>query len=318
MPKPCINAKSESAVLGIDVAKHTVALYDSVCQQTRHIDNRPEALVEVLNAYRDYALAVCETTGGYERAVCEAACQVGLPIHRAHASRVKAFIASHGQQAKTDAIDAYWLAQYGQARGPRLLHWQPPDPCTEALSDLTRHRQNLIDQRTRAKNQLKAPNNGTVARFLDEQVRFLNQQITALEIELQAHIEQHTNLQQRKQVLTSIQGLGPVTSLTLLALLPELGQLSAKQASSLSGLAPHANDSGQRRGYRRMNGGRKGLRSAMFLAALSAARYNPKLKPFYQRLVNRGKPKRVALAAVARKLVVIANAELKNHAAQLT
>lgn len=318
MPKPCLHAKPEPSVLGIDVAKHAVVLYDSACQQTQRIDNHREALIQALDAYRDHTLAVCETTGGYERAVCEAACQVGLPIHRAHASRVKAYIASHGQGAKTDSIDAYWLARYGQARGFHLPHWQPPDPCTEALSDLTRHRQNLIDQRSRVKNQLKAPNNGTIAGFLDEQIRFLNQQIASLEIEIQAHIEQHTKLQQRAQVLTTIQGLGPVTRLTLLALLPELGQLSAKQASSLSGLAPHANDSGQRRGYRRMNGGRKGLRSALFMAALSAARYNPKLKPFYQRLVNRGKPKRVALAAVARKLVVIANAELKKHAMELT
>jgi transposase len=318
MPKPRFHAKSELSVLGIDVAKHTVVIYDSQRQQTRHIDNHFEALVKALSAYCDYALAVCETTGGYERAVCEAACQVGLPIHRAHASRVKAFIASHGQCAKTDAIDAYWLARYGQARGPHLPHWQPPDPCTEALSGLTRYRQNLIDQRTRAKNQRKAPNSGTIADFLDQHIHFLNQQITALEIKIQAHIEQHTILQQRAQVLTTIQGLGPVTCLNLLALLPELGQVTAKQASSLSGLAPHANDSGQRRGYRHMNGGRKGLRPALFMAALSAARYHPRLRPFYQQLVNRGKPKRVALAAVARKLVVIANAKLKMHALELT
>jgi transposase len=318
MPKPRFAAKSESAVLGIDVAKHSVVLYDSLSRQSRRIDNRPEALIKALGAYRDYVLAVCETTGGYERAVCEAACQVGLPIHRAHASRVKAYIASHGQGAKTDAIDAYWLARYGQARGSCLSHWQPPDPCTEALSDFIRYRHNLIDQRTRAKNQLKAPNSGTIAGFLTEQIRFLNQQILDLEIEIQAHMEQHAQLQKRANVLTTIHGLGPVTRNTLLALLPELGQLSAKQASSLSGLAPHANDSGQRRGYRNMIGGRTGLRPVLFMAALSAARYNPKLKPFYQRLILRGKPKRLALAAVARKLVVMANAELKNYALELT
>jgi transposase len=318
MPKPCFDAKSESAVLGIDVAKHSVVLYDSLRRQTRHIDNRLEALVQALQAYRDYALAVCETTGGYERALCAAACQVGLPIHRAHASRVKAYIASHGQGAKTDAIDAYWLARYGQARGDCLPHWHPPDPCTEVLSDFIRYRHSLIEQRTRAKNQLKAPNRGAIAGFLAEQIRFLNQQLVELEIEMQAHMKQHAPLQQRAHALTPIHGLGPVTRNTLLALLPELGHLSAKQASSLSGLAPHANDSGQRRGYRTMNGGRQGLRVALFMAALSAARYNPKLKPFYQRLIHRGKPKRVALAAVARKLVVMANAELKNYALELT
>ena len=318
MPNLSIHAKTESSVLGIDVAKHTVVIYDSVRQQSQQIENRLEALIEALGVYRDHALAVCETTGGYERAVCEAACQVGLPIHRAHASRVKAYIASHGQGAKTDATDAYWLARYGQARGPHLLPWQPPEPCTEVLSGLARHRQNLIHQRTQAKNQLKAPNSGTIADFLHEQIRFLNQQIAALETEIHSHIDQHIALRQRAHVLTTIQGLGPVTCLTLLAMLPELGQLSAKQASSLSGLAPHANDSGQRRGYRHMRGGRKGLRSALFMAALSAARFNPKLRPFYQRLIHRGKPKRLALAAVARKLVVMANAELKNHAPELT
>jgi transposase len=318
MPNSYDAAKPEASILGIDVAKHHVVLYDSVRHTTHQIDNHPAALVRALRRYRHYDLAVCETTGGFERALCEAATQVGLPMHRAHASCVKAYIASHGQGAKTDAIDAGWLARYGQERGSSLPRWQAPNPSHEALAHLIRHRQNLVKQRTQVRNQLQAPNGQILSEWLTPQIEFLSRQIESLDQQIAEQVRQHNELAERAQVLASIKGLGPVSRTTLLALLPELGHLTAKQASSLCGLAPHANDSGQRRGYRRMRPGRQGLRPVLFMAALAAARSNPKLRGFYQGLIQRGKPKRLALAAVARKLVVIANARLREHELGLT
>jgi transposase len=304
-------------VLGADVAKATVVFFDPLTGRVWSVANQARALSQALAAFANYDLMVCEVTGGYERAVLETALSLGLPAHRAHPLRVKRYIASQGGAAKTDAIDAAWLAQYGQERGERLARWRPADVGQDKLACLVRHRHTLIGERTQAKNRRGAPLNKPIADLLDHQIRFLSQQLKDLDRAIAALIAKTPDMAEREKRLRRIEGVGPVVARTLMALLPELGAITRRQAASLAGLAPHPRDSGQHRGYRRTGKGRTGLKPALFMAALSAVRANPTLKAFAQRLIDTGKPKRLVLTAVARKLVVCANLRLRNQT-QLT
>jgi transposase len=312
--------KGLDRVLGLDVAKASVVLFESTSRRTWTVANTPEALREALAPFADYQLMVCEVTGGYERAALEAAFSLGLPAHRADALRVKRYIGSLGGRAKTDPIDASWLARYGQERGRNLLRWQPREADRDALASLVRHRRYLVATRSEAKNRRSAPNANPLAPFIEAQINFLNDQIESLDQTITTLLANTPDLGPAEQLLCTIIGVGPVVSRNLLALLPELGTLNRRQIASLAGLAPHPRDSGQFAGRRRTGQGRDGLRPILFMAALSAARANPTMRAFAERLINEGKPKRLVLVAVARKLVVLANALLRDHAAiaQLT
>ena len=305
-------SQTKPGVLGFDVAKDTVVIHDFLTNRSLTVANRALDLRRALKPYAGYQLAVCEVTGGYEHTILCAAHKLELPVHRAHPNRVKAFIASHGGRAKTDPIDARWLARYAAERGAGLPLWTPPCPLRSELADLTRHREDLIGQRTQAKNRLSAPGGQAIKGLLGEQIAFINRQIEAIEAACDALIERIEGLASLHQALIAVPGLGPATVRTLIACLPELGTMSAKQASSLSGLAPHPRQSGQIDRHRSMTGGRPTIRRALFMAAFSAARHHPHLKTVYARLTDAGKPPKLALAAVARKLLVIANAIAKS------
>lgn len=305
-------------VVGLDVAKETVVLFDTVSRRTWTIANRLADLKEALKPFADYQLMVCEATGGHERPALEAALSLGLPACRADALKVKRYIASLGGAAKTDNIDSAWLGRYGQERGASLPLWDPPAADQEGLTSLVRHRQDLLGERTKVKNRLGAPGSERLKPFLEDQLSFLEGQIDSLDQAIVILIDQQAKLASDQKALRSIKGVGPVAARGLLAFMPELGQLSRRQAASLAGLAPHPKDSGKTAGRRRTGAGRNELRSILFMAALSASRYHPELKLFAQRLLKAGKPKRLMLIAVARKLVVIANAVLKHAQPKLT
>lgn len=306
-------------VLGLDVAKATVMLFDPVSGRTLAITNRTKALLEALRPFADYELMVCEATGGHERAALEAAAVLGLAAHRADASKVKNYIRSHGGAAKTDAIDARWLSRYGQERGAGLPLWATPSQEREAFASLVRHRQDLVASRTQTKNRLSSPGAELVKRFLKAQLTFIEDQLAEIDRTLKALLAASQGLGSAEARLRTIKGIGPVAARTLLALIPELGSLNRRQVASLAGLAPHPRDSGLTSGRRHTGrSGRSGLRPVLFMAALSAARAHPGLKAFAQRLIDAGKPKRLVFTAVARKLLVIANAVCKAPAPQLT
>jgi transposase len=306
-------------VLGLDVAKSTVVLFDPVSGRTFTFANAPEALLEALKPFADHELMVCEATGGHERAALEAAAALGLAAHRADAAKVKSFIRSHGGTAKTDAIDARWLSRYGQERGPALALWTSQDPDREAFASLVRHRQDLIAERTQTKNRLGAPGPERLKPFLKAQLAFLEGQIAEIDRTVQALAASSHALASAQARLRQIPGIGPVSACTLLALLPELGSINRRQVASLAGLAPHPRDSGQTFARRRTGrSGRNGLRPILFMAALSAARAHPDLKAFAERLIKAGKPKRLVFTAVARKLLVIANSVCKAPSPRLT
>lgn len=312
MPEANQPANAGLRVLGADVAKDAVVVHDSVTGRCWSIANTCAALSAALTPYAEYDWLVCETTGGHERQLLEAATSLGLRACRADAAQVKAFIASHGGRAKTDRIDAAWLSRYALDRATKLNAWRAPAPEREAFAELLRHRQDLLAQRVQAKNRRSAPGGASLRSLLDEQIAFLTSQIQRIDLQMTELIDATTDLARDEQTLRAIPGIGPVAARTMLALLPELGRLGPKQAASLAGLAPHPHESGQTRRRRRMGGGRTGLRPVLFMAALTAARSHPTLAGVYLRLLCAGKPKRLAIAAIARKLVVIANAVLRD------
>lgn len=313
-------------ILGADVAKASIVLKQlrdghPVCAGVKTIPNNAADITKALINLGQIDLIVCEVTGGYERQLLEAASQLAIPIHRADGARVKAFITSHGVRAKTDAIDAYGLALYGQDRFHSLQNWTPPDPKREELQSLVKHRQALLDQRTMATNRSKAPNSHYLAGFLQDEISFINTQVEKIEQQISDIMKSHATIKAQEKRLRAIQGIGPVSAHTLIAMLPELGHATRKQIACLAGLAPHPAQSGNSFKKYPMTGGRDLIRRTLFMAALTASRCHPDLKHFYQNLLNNKKPKKLALAAVARKLVTIANAVLKTFQstnAQLT
>ena len=311
MPHTAPSVEPGRAVLGLDIAKSTLALYDSVSGASLVVDNNRTALRQALARFAGHDLAVCEVTGGYERAALETAHALGLPIHRADPARAKAFIASHGGHAKTDKADARWLARLGQERFDSLPRWSPPDAERERLALLVRHRQDLVHQRTQAKNRCAAPTSAPVRDLIEAQLAFLDSQIATLDARIE-RLQASASIRPLSALLRKMPGIGPVGASALIALLPELGRLNRREIASLAGLAPHPRDSGQHAGRRHTGGGRRELRPVLFMMALAAARTCPRLKPFYDRLVEQGKPKRLALTAVARKLIVIANARIRD------
>lgn len=307
-------------VIGADVAKDHVVFYDPTSKRTLTATNSPAALSDALAAFADFDLLVCEVTGGYELATLQVALDLNLPAHRADPARVKNFIRSHGAIAKTDAIDARWLARYGQDREPSLVRWQLRNADRDALASLVRHRRDIVDQRVAARNRASAPGTERLAPFLRAEIDFLDTQVIALDQAIVDIMNTTDGLAADEQRLRAVPGIGPVVARSLLALLPELGSLDRRQVASLAGLAPHPNQSGRNQRGFRTTGGRSDLKPILFMAALAAARSNPDLQAFAQRLIAAGKPKRLVLNAIARKLVVLANAILRPQPtpAQLT
>jgi transposase len=289
-----------------------VVIFDSQSRRTIRADNAPEALKDALAPFADYQLMVCEATGGYERALLEAAASLGLPAHRADPLRVKRYIASLGGAAKTDGIDAAWLTRYGEERGAELARWSASSADEDELACLVRYRRRLVEARTEAKNRRAAPLCRPIAEMLDDEIAFLAQQIRRIDAAIAELTKRTEPLAERLRRLRRLTGFGPVVATTLVALMPELGTLSRRQAASLAGLAPHPRDSGKLRARRRTGPGRSDLKPLLFMAALAAVKNDPRWKDFANRLAAAGKSKRLILTAVARRLVVVANSELRH------
>lgn len=283
-------------ILGADVAKASIVLKQlrdghPVCAGVKTIPNNAADITKALINLGQIDLIVCEVTGGYERQLLEAASQLAIPIHRADGARVKAFITSHGVRAKTDAIDAYGLALYGQDRFNSLPRWTPPDPKREELQSLVKHRQALLDQRTMATNRSKAPNSHYLAGFLQDEISFINTQVEKIEQQISDIMKSHATIKAQEKRLRAIQGIGPVSAHTLIAMLPELGHATRKQIACLAGLAPHPAQSGNSFKKYPMTGGRDLIRRTLFMAALTASRCHPDLKHFYKTCSTTKNPK---------------------------
>jgi transposase len=301
--------------VGVDVGKESLAVYIVANNKALTVPNKATAIKDFLRQNPDVTL-VLESTGGYETELVTLAINAGHTVYRVNARRVRAFMESVGIYAKTDAIDAKALADFAAANVQRLHPFALPAPEMKKLRQLARRRDELIAMRTKETNRLKGPDNACLQTSIKAVLKCLNSQIEAVERQIAEVTEGSDALQGKIDVLTAVKGVGAVTAVNLLATMPELGQLNGKQAASLAGLAPFPRDSGKKKGYRRTRGGRVEVRNALYMAALSASRYNDSIKTFYNRLLKNGKKPLQALIAVARKLLVILNAKLRDASFQ--
>ncbi len=301
--------------VGIDVSKAHLDVATRPDDQLFRLPNSPEGIASLVERLRPLApaLVLLEATGGLERDAAVALAQAGLPIRIIEPSRVRYFARSLGQYSKTDALDAKALARFAEAVRPEARAL--PDAATCDLQALLERRRQLVEMRVAEQNRLKSRPSTPVQSNLKAHIAYLNDQVQELDRSIEVVIGSQDHWKECDVLLRSLPGVGPQTSRTLLGLLPELGRLTGKQVSALAGLAPRARDSGTIQGTRTIFGGRAAVRTALYMASVSAARYNPKLKAFYNRLREAGKASKVALVAVARKLLTIANAMIRDMTA---
>jgi transposase len=308
-------AMSESAQqwVGIDVSKATLDVYIHPQAQQWHTSNDKSGLDEIIQALSavNVALVVLEATGGMEQALAQALNQAGVAVVVTNPRPVRDFAKAIGKLAKTDRIDAQVLARFAQAVQPEVR----PLACEAAqeLQALVTRRQQLVEMLSAERNRQSLARPGRSQEHLKRHIEWLHKEIKALDQEIQAQLNQSQQWQEQQAILESVPGVGVVTASTLIALLPELGQLNRQQIAALVGVAPINCDSGQMRGKRFVMGGRSAVRSVLFMAALVAVRFNPVIRVFYQRLLQQGKVKKVALVTCMRKLLVILNAMLKQQ-----
>jgi transposase len=295
---------------GLDIAKLNLQLH--LAGRIHDLPNTAAGhrrLLKLLTAHAGVHV-VCEATGGYERDVVAALHEASVAVSVLNPARVRHFARATGQRAKTDHIDAAVLTAYGQALQPK-----PTAPRTEQeqqLAELFRRRVQVLEILVAQRQQAERLTVPALRRQAQSLVRRLERDLAQIEEHLNDLRTQATKLDERVQKLEAITGVGAVTALGVLAELPELGTLNRRQAAALAGLAPHPRESGQWHGRRSIGGGRAPVRRALYMAALVAARSNRQLKAFYQRLRTAGKPAKVALTAVMRKLIVLMNHILKH------
>lgn len=295
---------------GLDIAKLNLQLH--LAGRIHDLPNTAAGHRRVLKllALQPGAHVVCEATGGYERDIAAALHEANVTVSVLNPARVRHFARATGQRAKTDDIDAAVLTAYGQALQPK-----PTAPRTEQeqqLAELVRRRVQVLEILVAQRQQAERLSLPALRRQAKSLVRRLERDVAQIEAQLQVLRQQATTLDGRVQKLEAITGVGTITALGVLAELPELGTLNRRQAAALAGLAPHPRESGQWHGRRSIGGGRAPVRRALYMAALVAARSNHQLKAFYQRLRAAGKPAKVALTAVMRKLIILMNHILKN------
>ena len=298
-------------LIGVDVSKDKLDVAVRPDGERWQTANTEEAFPELIARLKalEPELIVIEATGGLERAVVAAMATADLPVAMINPRQAREFARATGRLAKTDQIDADDLAFFGEAIRPEVRPL--PEADVQELSALNARRQQLVEMITAERNRLHTAL--PAARpSIREHIRWLQREKERIESKLQRHIDQNLTLRSKFKIMCSAKGVGPATSFSLLSDLPELGKVNRKEIAALVGVAPFNRDSGRWRGKRTTWGGRASVRSALYMAALSASRHNPVIRAFYERLLEAGKPKKVALTACIRKLLVILNAMIKN------
>ena len=299
--------------VGIDVSKDRLDIGLEGDAASWQVSNDEEGISAAAVRLEEMqpALVVIESTGGLEMAVVSELCTRRIPLALVNPGRVREFAKSLGLLAKTDRLDAQLLARFGKAA--ELQPSPLPDRAVQHLSARMGRRRQLLQIQTMEKNHvLSLPLELRPA--VQEHLAWLEQQITQLNQQIRQTIEATPLFREKDRILRSAKGVGPITASILLSDLPELGRLDRKQIAALVGVAPFNQDSGRRRGPRRIHGGRACVRTVLYMAALVGTRCNPVLKAFYQRLLAAGKKKKVALVACMRKLLTILNAMIRDMA----
>ena len=297
---------------GLDVAWHR--------GDSAHYANRPDAiaaLVKRLQAGPAVTRIVVEPTGGYEKPLVKALRQAGLPVEIVHTSRFKAYRMLVGAQAKSDTSDARLLAAYAAApdevRGRKAGHVDLPEDATrEELAELASRREQLKHMIHAETCRLNTVRLAAVRQAIEAHLEALRAEDKRMHQMMLALVRQRVDLCRDQRLLKTIKGIGIKSALALIAMVPELGRVDNKAAAALVGVAPFVHKSGTMNAPARIHGGRAAVRNILYMAAVAASRHNPVLRPFYERLIAKGKPAKAALVAVLRRLVVFANAVLKS------
>ena len=298
--------------VGIDVSKDKldVAIWGE--KKCLELANSKKGITKLAKQMQALApkLIVVEATGGYEEGVLQGLFEAGLPVALVSPQRVRQYAKAKGLLAKTDQMDAQVLADFGRQLQPRLFQGKREEQ--KRLSALLGRRKQLNEMLQAEKNRLRT-NDQSLHQSLKHVLHCLQAELKAIDQEIEQFLHEHQQLQEQERLLRSAKSVGRVTAATLLADLPELGQLDRKEIAALVGVAPMNRDSGRKRGYRKTQGGRPEVRSALYMSALTGIRYNPILKAQYDQLVKRGKEKKVAITACMRKMLTILNAMMRDQ-----
>jgi transposase len=305
-----MTSPASAPILGIDLAKRTLDAHLLSTGQDWHF-KADELSDWIAQLPAGIELVVMEASGGLEAPVAAQLNAAGLPVAIVNPAQVRQLARAMGLRAKTDAIDAKLIATFGAHVRPRPRPL--PDPQQQLLLELVTRRRQLVQARVSEQNRLETAQSKQVIKDIKANIDWLGKRIAALDKQIDDLIKGSPLWLVKADLLTSVPGIGKGNATMLIAALPELGSLSAKQIAALVGVAPHPNESGSWFGRRRISGGRAPVRALLYMAALSAAHSNPPLKAFYQRLIAAGKPTKVALVAVMRKLLTILNAIIRDQ-----
>lgn len=304
-------------MVGVDVAKAKLDIaFEN--QKVMTIENNETAFKELLKTLpKNHQFCfVMEATGGYEKAFVSFLLTQQINVAVVNAKRVRDFANAMGEYAKNDSIDAQMIRQYAESahQRNRLQLREPRSVVEERLNALLKRRQQVVGQRAIEKQHLESAGNKDAVRSIKRIIKLLDAEVDKIEALIQQDIDNDEGLKEKMSRLTAVKGIGDVAGFALISQLPELGKVSNKEIAALAGLAPYSKDSGKKSGQRVIFGGRSLVRSVLYMAALSAVRFNKPIKAFYERLIANGKCKKVALTACMRKLLVVLNSISKKEA----
>lgn len=299
-------------VIGIDISKNHLDLHDSAIGRTWRMANSPGAIADWLDGLDEPdPFIVFEATGGYDFDLWQALEARGCRFARVNPAQARAFARAQGYLAKTDRIDAAMLAEMGLRLG---LEPTPPScPNRLDLQALARRRSQLVEIAKQEKTRLKQARDPYIAHTIETLLATFKQAIREIETRIAELVRSSQDLAGDYRLMTSVPGVGPVTATALLALMPEIGTISRTAVAALAGLAPINNDSGNKRGHRTIRGGRREVRRNLYMAAVAAIRGNTPFAAFHKSLRDRELPPKVAIVAVARKILVILNAIIRTR-----
>ena len=303
--------QGEGVYVGMDVSKVWLDMAVHGEENSWRFENDASGIADLIERLQKMAVAlvVLEATGGYEILVVADMVRAGLPVVVTNPRRVRAFARSTGRLAKTDKLDAKLLAHFAFALRPAARPL--PSEEEERLTGLLTRRRQVVDMLTMEKNRLHTVR-AEMRQKIEAHVKWLKKDLADLDEEIEQFIQGLPVWKEKDALLQSVPGVGRITSGTLLSMLPELGTLNRQEIAALVGVAPVNKDSGRKQSKRRVYGGRATVRSVLYMATLSAKKFNPVIKTFYDRLIKKGKEKKVALTACMRKLIVILNAMMRS------
>lgn len=306
-----MNHKKYNQIIAVDVAKNELVTYDG--QRVRKITNKPEGFEKLLadaDIKPSELLVVCEATGSYERPLVNWLQQQAVAVHIANPARVRAFAKGKGIKLKNDSVDAKMLMLY--AIENKVVANRVPTEIEREITALLDRRSHLSRELTREKNRLEKEPPFT-AEIITKSIEFIKQQIKQIDKQIEQLSSQDKQLKDSCDLLSATKGVGQLTAITVLTYMPEIATISRNQAVALAGLAPYDRDTGTINGRRFIHGGRAKIRRCLYMAAVSAARFNPVIRDYVAGLVARGKPFKCAIVAAMRKLIIHMQSQLKQH-----